>query len=101
MSRQGISHYVIEDWYGRPDKGNDKGKVAGPFGDGRCGFTVPLLCFATWDAFNAYLEEQCRQRQAAILPGHEISIGERLEADLAAMRILPAGPFGACDLQSG
>ncbi|PSL17150.1 hypothetical protein CLV88_1201 [Shimia abyssi] len=33
--------------------------------------------------------------------GHKVSIGERLQADRAAMRDLPAAPFEACDLQSG
>jgi hypothetical protein len=57
--------------------------------------------FADWDAFNHYLEEQCRKRQADILRGHKISIGEQLDADLGAMRPLPPAPFEACDLQSG
>ncbi|MEO9827195.1 MAG: IS21 family transposase [Paracoccaceae bacterium] len=96
-----LSHYVIGDRYGRPGKGNDKGKVEGLVGYGRRNFMVPMPRFATWDAFNEYLEEQCRKRQADILRGHKISIGERLEADLTAMRTLPAAPFEACDLQSG
>ena len=96
-----LSHYVIGDRYGRPGKGNDKGKVEGLVGYGRRNFMVPMPRFASWEAFNDYLEEQCRKRQADILRGHKISIGERLEADLAAMRGLPATPFEACDLQSG
>nr|WP_282048430.1 IS21 family transposase [Sulfitobacter mediterraneus] len=96
-----LSHYVIGDRYGRPGKGNDKGKVEGLVGYGRRNFMVPIPRFADWDAFNDYLEEQCRKRQADILRGHKISIGERLCADLAAMRPLPAAPFEACDLQSG
>jgi len=96
-----LSHYVIGDRYGRPGKGNDKGKVEGLVGYGRRNFMVPIPRFADWDAFNDYLEEQCYKRQADILRGHKISIGERLEADLAAMRDLPAAPFEACDLQSG
>ena len=96
-----LSHYVIGDRYGRPGKGNDKGKVEGLVGYGRRNFMVPIPRFADWDAFNDYLEEQCRERQADILRGHKISIGERLKADLAAMRDLPAAPFEACDLQSG
>ncbi|NRB01400.1 MAG: IS21 family transposase, partial [Rhodobacteraceae bacterium] len=96
-----LSHYVIGDRYGRPGKGNDKGKVEGLVGYGRRNFMVPMPRFATWDAFNAYLEEHCRKRQADILRGYKISIGERLESDLAAMRTLPAAPFEACDLQSG
>ena len=96
-----LSHYVIGDWYGRPGKGNDKGKVEGLVGYGRRNFMVPMPRFADWAAFNDYLEEQCCKRQTDILRGHKISIGERLEADLAAMRTLPAAPFEACDLQSG
>jgi len=96
-----LSHYVIGDRYGRPGKGNDKGKVEGLVGYGRRNFMVPTPRFADWDAFNDYLEEQCRKRQADILRGHKISIGERLDADLGAMRPLPAAPFEACDLQSG
>lgn len=96
-----LSHYVIGDRYGRPGKGNDKGKVEGLVGYGRRNFMVPMPRFADWAAFNDYLEEQCCKRQADILRGHKISIGERLEADLAAMRALPAAPFEACDLQSG
>ena len=96
-----LSHYVIGDRYGRPGKGNDKGKVEGLVGCGRRNFMVPMPRFADWDAFNDYLEEQCHKRQADVLRGHKVSIGERLQADLAAMRDLPAAPFEACDLQSG
>jgi transposase len=96
-----LSHYVIGDRYGRPGKGNDKGKVEGLVGYSRRNFMVPMPRFANWDAFNDYLEEQCRKRQGDILRGHRLSIGDRLDADLAAMRDLPAAPFEACDLQSG
>ncbi len=96
-----LSHYVIDDRYGRPGKGNDKGKVEGLVGYARRNFMVPMPRFASWDAFNDHLEEQCLQRQADILRGHKVSIGERLDADLAAMQALPATPFEACDLQSG
>jgi len=96
-----LSHYVIGDRYGRPGKGNDKGKVEGLVGYSRRNFMVPMPRFADWDAFNNYLEEQCCKRQADILRGHKISIGDRLVADLAAMRDLPGAPFEACDLQSG
>jgi len=96
-----LSHYVIGDRCGRPGKCNDKGKVEGLVGYARRNFMVPMPRFADWDAFNDYLEDQCRKRQADILRGHKISIGDRLVADLAAMRDLPGAPFEACDLQSG
>lgn len=96
-----LSHYVINDRYGRPGKGNDKGKVEGLVGYARRNFMVPMPRFASWDAFNDYLEEQCLKRQGDILRGHKVSIGARLDADLGAMQALPAAPFEACDLQSG
>jgi transposase len=96
-----LSHYVINDRYGRPGKGNDKGKVEGLVGFARRNFMVPMPRFASWDAFNDYLEEQCLARQGNILRGHKASIGERLEADLAVMQALPSALFEACDLQSG
>ena len=40
-----LSHYVIEDRYGRPGKGNDKGKVEGLVGYARRNFMVPMLRF--------------------------------------------------------
>lgn len=96
-----LSHYVIQDRYGRPGKGNDKGKVEGLVGYSRRNFMVPMPRFADWGAFNDYLENQCRKRQGDILRGHKASIGERLETDLAAMQDLPAAQFEACDLRSG
>lgn len=38
-----LSHYVIQDRYGRPGKGNDKGKVEGLAGYSRRTFMVPPL----------------------------------------------------------
>jgi len=96
-----LSHYVIEDRYGRPGKGNDKGSVEGLVGWARRNFMVPLPSFATWEAFNSWLEEQCRQRRADILRGHTQTIGERLQRDLEAMSALPAAPFEACDQATG
>ena len=96
-----LSHYVVRDRYGRPGKGNDKGAVEGLVGYARRNFMVPVPSFPDWEAFNAYLEEQCRKRQGDVLRGHKVSIGDRLQADLAAMRDLPAAPFEACDLRSG
>lgn len=96
-----LSHYVIEDRYGRPGKGNDKGAVEGLVGYSRRNFMVPIPRFATWDELNTYLEEQCRLRQNDRLRGESETIGERLQRDLAAMRELPATAFEACDQSSG
>src|SRR5207237_9850640 len=51
-----LSHCLIQDRYGRPGKGNDKGSVEGLVGWARRNFMVPLPRFASWDDFNAGLE---------------------------------------------
>lgn len=96
-----LSHYLIRDRYGRPGKGNDKGAVEGLVGWARRTFMVPLPRFACWEDFNAWLEAQCRKRQAEILRGHTETIGQRLARDLEAMAELPAAPFDACDQATG
>jgi len=96
-----LSHYLFRDRYGRPGKGNDKGNVEGLVGYSRRNFMVPIPRFASWDAFNAYLEDQCRKRQADILRGQSETIGDRLARDLATMTDLPAAPFDVCDQATG
>ena len=96
-----LSHYVIRDRYARPGKGNEKGKVEGLVGYCRRNFMVPIPKFETWEAFNLWLEEQCRKRQQDKMRGESETIGERLQRDLAAMQPLPGTPFDACDQTSG
>lgn len=96
-----LSPYVIENRCGRPEKGNDKGSVEGIVGWSRGNFMVPLPHFATWDEFNARLEEQCRKQQADVLRGHSETPGERLQRDLEAIMPLPPAPFESCDQTTG
>jgi transposase len=92
-----VSHYLFKDRFGRPGKGNDKGKVEGLVGYARRNFMVPLPRFESFDAFNAWLEVQCRRRMQDRLRGHAETIGERLVRDLAAFNALPAAPYDSCD----
>ena len=80
-----LSHYVIKDRYGRPGKGNDKGKVEGLVGYARRNFMVPMPRFDSLEAFNDYLEDMCRKRQGDVLRGHTECIAQRLVRDLDAM----------------
>jgi Transposase and inactivated derivatives len=96
-----LSHYLLRDRYGRPGKGNDKGSVEGLVGYARRNFMVPVPRFPTWEAFNTWLEEQCRKRQGDILRGHTEAIGARLARDLEVMAELPPALFDACDQASG
>ena len=54
---------MFDDRFGRPGKGNDKGKVEGLVGYARRNFFVPVPRVASWDALNADLEHQCRARR--------------------------------------
>ncbi len=91
------SHYLFEDRFGRPGKGNDKGNVEGVIGYGRRNFLVPAPRFDSFDALNAWLEEQCLKRQDDVVRGHGESIGERLLRDLDTLMVLPATPYDACE----
>ena len=90
------SHYLFADRFGRPARGNDKGKVEGLVGYARRNFMVPIPHFASYAAFNEHLESCCRKRQDERLRGHAETIGERLKNDLAAMLPLPVTPYEAC-----
>jgi len=95
------SHYLFTDRFGRPGKGNDKGKVEGLVGYARRNFLVPVPSFESFDALNADLLERCRKRQADRLRGHEGTIGKRLEHDLAAFEKPVPAPYDACDKRPG
>ncbi len=91
------SHYLFADKFGRPAKGNDKGKVEGLVGYARRNFMVPIPRFNTWTEFNVHLAEQCWKRREQRLRGHTETIGERSERDRAAMLPLPAASYEACE----
>ena len=91
------SHYLFLDRFGRPGKGNDKGKVEGLVGYARRNFLVPIPAVASFAALNAQLEQRCLDRLSDRLRGQAESIGERLERDLAALQPRPAAAYDACD----
>ena len=95
------SHYLFEDRFGRPGKGNDKGKVEGMVGYVRRNFLVPIPSFESFAALNAHLERRCLERMDAQLRGHSETIGQRMERDLEALLPLTAVPYDACDKQAG
>ena len=92
-----VSHYLYRDRFGRPGKGNDKGKVEALVKYARQNFLTPVPQVESVDALNAALLERCRARQTETTGQHSRSIAERLVADLAAMRVLPGVPLEPCD----
>ena len=96
-----LSHYLFRDRFGRPGKGNDKGKVENLVKNGRRRFLTPVPQAASFDALNARLEEACLAEQDRCAGRHERTIGERLLDDLEAFRALPSGLFEACETRPG
>jgi len=92
-----VSHYLFSDRFGRPGKGNDKGKVEGLVKYARSNFMTPIPVAASFDDLNAMLTERCRARQMERAGRHAETIGARLAADLDAFRDLPAVPLEPCE----
>jgi transposase len=81
-----VSHYLFQGRFGRPGKGNDKGKVEALVKYSRVNFLTPAPDAPSFEALNAMLEERCRVRQNERAGRHEQTIGERLVADQAVLR---------------
>jgi hypothetical protein len=90
------SHYLFDDRFGRPGKGNDKGKVGGLVGFVRRNFMTPLPVADSFDALNARFLDACVKRRQAILRGQSSTIAERMRADISAFLPLPPAPYDAC-----
>ena len=95
------SHYLFEDRFGRPGKGNDKGKVEGMVGYVRRNFLVPV------PRVESFRGAQCppgaKRAWSGWTPhcgGTTETIGQRMERDLDALLPLPAVPYDACDKQA-
>jgi transposase len=96
-----VSHFVFEDRYGRPGRGNDKGHVEALVKYAQRTMMTPVPSTASVTALNAALEQQCLAQLKETSGRNPTPIGERLLADLAAFRSLPSGGFEACDMRPG
>jgi transposase len=85
------SHYLFEDRFGRPGKGNDKGKVEGLVGYVRRNFMTPLPVAESFDAFNVRLLDACTKRRQAVLRGHRTTIAERMQGGSSGIHEVAAG----------
>ena len=91
------SHYLFAEKFGRPAKGNDKGKVEGLVGYARRNFLVPVPRKASWAELNQHLLELCQKRRQRKLRGHAQTIAERFEKDEQKLLPLPAAAYEACE----
>jgi transposase len=96
-----VSHFLFQDRFGRPGRGNDKGNVEGLVKYIQRTFLTPIPDAADWAELNLRLEERCRQRQEERTRGEDGTIGERLLRDIAVLQPLPAAIFDACSHQPG
>ncbi len=85
---------VFRDRFGRPGKGNDKGKVEALVKTARRTFMVPVPKVRDLDALNERLMARCLERLDTLEQGEKAAA---LLADLDALRDLPAVPFEACE----
>ena len=88
------SHYLFRDRFGRPGKGNDKGKVEALVKTARRTFIAPIPTVPDLEALNAQLTARCLERLGTLGQGDKATA---LLADLDALRDLPAVPFEACE----
>jgi transposase len=91
-----FSHFLFDDYFGRPGEGNDKGKVEGPVNYSPVDYLTPVPHAPSIDVRNERLAERCLARQNERAARHEHRIGERFVADRATLCALPAPPFDAC-----
>ena len=92
-----VSHYLFKDRFGRPGKGNDKGKVEGLVKYARANFMTPIPITPSYEALNGMLSERCLARQSDRAGRRAETISERLVADTAVIRTLPATPLEPCE----
>ena len=70
--------------------------MEGLVGYARRNFFVPIPRFGSWDALNADLERQCRERRGRRLRRHTETIGERFAR--ARRRSAPSSRYGGSAL---
>jgi transposase len=92
-----VSHYLFRDRFGRPGKGNDKGKVEGLVKYARANFMTPIPIAPSYEALNGMLSDHCLARQLERVGRRTETIGERMAADTAVIRALPATPLEPCE----
>ena len=96
------SHYLFEDRFGRPGKGNDKGKVEGLVGYSRRNFMVPVPVAESFEALNEMLAGQMPQALASgSARSQDQHCGTDAGGSAALFMALPAHAFDACHIQPG
>jgi transposase len=94
------SHYLFEEHFCRPARGNEKGVVEGIVRYSRSNFLVPVPQVRSLEELNARLEDSCREDLKRRLRGQERSKEALLAEEVAMMRAMPSVAFEACKVES-
>jgi transposase len=90
------THYLFKAEFCNVASGWEKGGVEGRVGYVRRNWLIGAGEFASWEALNEQLRQQCQAEQGRCLPRRTESIGARLEVEQAALRTLPVRPYPCC-----
>ena len=90
------THYLYKAEYCNVASGWEKGGVEGRVGYVRRNWLIGAGEFASWQALNEELRQQCQNEQARTLPRRTESIGVRLQEEQAVLRSLPNRPYPCC-----
>jgi transposase len=93
------SHYLFSSHFCNVGRPNEKGVVERLVGYVRRNFLVPIPRFASWEALNSHLLDQCRKRLSRKAAVKDQTIGELLDEERGTFLPLPAVPFDACRIE--
>jgi transposase len=93
------SHYLFDDVFANPAKGNEKGGVENSVGYMRRNFMVPLPEVNSIEELNAHLYERCLNNFNHVQQGHTKTTGERLKEE--QLNPLPSHSYEAFCYKSG
>ena len=95
------SHYLFRDRFGRPDKGNDKGKVEALVKTARRRFMVPIPKVHDLSVLNERLMARCLERLDALEAGDRATAaGGATSTPCAISRRFPSRPASMCRARS-
>ncbi len=90
------SHYLFAEKFGRPGRGNDKGKVENLVGYTRRNFMVPIPTATSWEALNEqFVRDACAATRRPLASGSSVIVPYCCRCQLRALRLAPRPQFAS------